>query len=254
MKAIGIVAGIALALFSPAAARPQASADREAERVVKRIDDLYRSSSSEALMEMQIVTPHWQRTLRIRAWSLGMDKTFLRILEPRKEAGIATLRIGNEMWNFLPDIDKVIKVPPSMMMSAWMGSDLTNDDLVKEFTFLDSYHFTLVSVDTPEPDLIYVQCIPKEGLPIVWGKVILAARRADSLPVWETYYDDRGNLVREMKFRDVRAFGNRRIPSVMELVPKTKKGQKTVLRYVEAKFDTPLSPEIFTLRNLHGGI
>jgi outer membrane lipoprotein-sorting protein len=254
MRTIGLVAGLALALCSPAAIRPQASADQEAERVVKRIDDLYRSSSSEALVEMQIVTSHWERTLRIRAWSQGKEKTFLRILEPKKEAGIATLRIGNEMWNFLPDIDKVIKIPPSMMMSSWMGSDLTNDDLVKEFTFLESYHFSLVSVDHPEPDLVYVQCVPKEGLPIVWGKVILAARRDDSLPVWEKYYDDRGNLVREMTFGEVKAFGKRRIPSVMELFPTTKPGQKTVLRYLEAKFDIPLNPEIFTLRNLHGGL
>ncbi|HUU38698.1 MAG TPA: outer membrane lipoprotein-sorting protein, partial [Candidatus Desulfaltia sp.] len=105
--------------------RSQIPAEADATGIVRQIDALYRSDSSEALVEMEIVTPHWQRTLRMRAWSLGMDKTFIRILEPKKEEGIKTLRIGNEMWNYLPKINKVMKIPPSMMMSSWMGSDFT---------------------------------------------------------------------------------------------------------------------------------
>ncbi|MBN2408319.1 MAG: outer membrane lipoprotein-sorting protein [Candidatus Aminicenantes bacterium] len=233
---------------------PQAPDEADAAAIVRRIDALYRSESSEALVEMEIVTPHWQRTLKMRAWSSGMDKTFIRILEPKKETGIATLRLGNEMWNFLPKINKVMKIPPSMMMSSWMGSDFTNDDLVKEFTFLESYHFELTSLDAPEEGLVYVKCVPKEGLPIVWGHVIIAARRADAMPVWQRFFDEKGNLVREMLFREVKSFGNRRIPSVMELIPQNKEGQKTVLRYLEARFDIELDPDVFTLRNLRRGI
>jgi outer membrane lipoprotein-sorting protein len=236
------------------ASHSQIPAEADAAAIVRRIDALYRSESSEALVEMEIVTPHWQRTLQMRAWSLGMDKTFIRILEPKKEEGIATLRIGNEMWNYLPKINKVIKIPPSMMMSSWMGSDVTNDDLVKEFTFLESYHFELTTPDTPEEGLVYVKCVPKEGLPIVWGYVIIAAQRTDAMPVWEKYYDEKGTLVREMVFKEVKSFGSRRIPAVMELIPRTKEGQKTVLRYLEAQFDTGLNPKIFTLQNLRGGI
>ncbi len=226
----------------------------EAEKIVRKMDELYRSSASEALVEMEIVTPHWRRTLKMKAWSEGLDKTFIRILEPKKEAGIATLRIGNEMWNYLPKTGKVIKIPPSMMMSSWMGSDFTNDDLVKEFTFIESYHFEMTVPASREPGMVYVKCIPKEGLPIVWGHVIIAAEEDDSMPVWENYYDEKGNLVREMLFKEVKAFGRRRIPSVMELIPKTKEGQKTVLRYLEAQFDMAIDSNIFTLRNLRGGI
>jgi hypothetical protein len=245
------LAGIAI-LSLPG--RSQIPAEADAADIVRRIDSLYRSESSEALVEMEIVTPHWQRTLRMRAWSLGMNKTFIRILEPKKEEGITTLRIGNEMWNYLPKINKVMKIPPSMMMSSWMGSDFTNDDLVREFTFLESYHFELITPDSPEKDLVYIKCVPKEGLPIVWGHVLLAAQRTDAMPVWQKYFDEKGTLVREILFQEVKPFGSRRIPSVMELIPRTKEEQKTVLRYLEARFDVDLDPDIFTLRNLRGGI
>ncbi|MDH4271115.1 MAG: outer membrane lipoprotein-sorting protein [Candidatus Aminicenantes bacterium] len=244
---------VLILLLSPALFSVQNAPAGEAEKIVKKMDELYRSSASEALVEMEIITPHWQRTLKMRAWSEGVDKTFIRILEPKKEAGIATLRLGNEMWNYLPKTNKVIKIPPSMMMSSWMGSDFTNDDLVKEFTFIESYRFEMTAPSSPELGLAYVKCIPKEGLPIVWGHIIIAADEADYMPAWENFYDEKGSLMREMVFKEVKAFGRRRIPSVMELTPTTKEGQKTVLRYLEAQFDMALDPDIFTLRNLRGG-
>lgn len=240
-------------LYSPGALRAQDSPSDRAEKIVRKIDELYRSRSSEALVEMEIITPNWQRTLRMKLWSRGMKDTFIRILEPKKEEGFATLRIGNEMWNYLPKAGKVMKIPPSMMMSSWMGSDFTNDDLVKEFTFVESFHFEMTTPESPEPGLLYVKCIPREGLPIVWGSIVLAVREDDFLPVWEKYYDEKGRLARDMVFKDVRTFGKRRIPSSLELIPRTKEGHKTVLRYIDARFDIPLAPDIFTLRNLHGG-
>ena len=107
------------------------------ETVIKHIDQLYRSETSHADMEMHIVTPHWERTLAMTIWSKGMSKTFIRITAPKKEQGVATLRIGNEMWNYLPKTNKVMKIPPSMMMGSWMGSDFTNDDLVRESSMLN---------------------------------------------------------------------------------------------------------------------
>lgn len=238
-----------LLLASPSLSQKNAK-ENEVEKIVRKIDELYRASTSTALVEMEIITPHWQRTLKMNAWSMGMNKTFIRILEPKKERGIATLRIGNEMWNFLPKTNKVMKIPPSMMMGSWMGSDFTNDDLVKEFTFLESYHFELSTPENPEDGTLYVKCIPKEGLPIVWGHIIIAVRKHGYLPLWQKYYDEKGRLMREAVFKDIKVFGKREIPSVMELVPKNKEGHKTVLRYFEATFDTKIAEEIFTLRNL----
>lgn len=241
---------ISALLFAPSSLLQSKAETHEVEKIVKKMDELYRATTSVGKVEMEIITPDWERTLKMDIWSEGMDKTFIRILEPKKERGLATLRVGNEMWNFLPKTNKVMKVPPSMMMSSWMGSDFTNDDLVKEFTFIESYHFEMAAVDTPEEGVLYVKCVPKEGLPIVWGYIIIAVREKDYIPVWEKYYDEKGKLMREMYFKEIKFFGKREIPSVMELISTNKKGQKTIVRYIEAAFELEIDKEIFSLRNL----
>ncbi|MCP5048279.1 MAG: outer membrane lipoprotein-sorting protein [bacterium] len=247
-----------LLLFSPmmqwgqeAAEKPgKNKAEAKVKEIVKKMDELYRSRSSSAKVEMEITTPHWKRTLKMDMWSLGMDKTFIRILSPKKEKGIATLRIGNEMWNFLPKTNKVMKIPPSMMMGSWMGSDFTNDDLVKEFTFVEDFTFEMTTVENAQPGMLYIKCIPKEGRPIVWGHVTLAVKENDYIPLWYKYYDEKGKLMREMLYKEERVFSGRRLPAVMELVPTHKKGNKTVVRYLEAQFDNKVDKAIFSLRNL----
>ncbi|MBN2345153.1 MAG: outer membrane lipoprotein-sorting protein [Candidatus Aminicenantes bacterium] len=241
---LGAPAILALCLTLPAAPA------RDAREILRKVDELYRSDSSRARFALEIVTPHWRRTLTIDAWSRGMEKTFLRILEPKKERGMSTLRIGNEMWNFLPKTNKVMKIPPSMMMSSWMGSDFTNDDLVKEYTFIKDYDFAMSDYEAPAPGEIYIRCTPKKDRPIVWGHILIAVREKDTLPVWEKFYDEKGRLVREMSFRQIREFSGRRIPSVMELVSTAKEGNRTTLRYLEAEFDLDIPEETFSLRNL----
>jgi outer membrane lipoprotein-sorting protein len=220
------------------------------EKVVDSVDKLFRADSSYAVMEMQIVTPNWQRTLKMRAWSEGTDKTFIRILEPQKERGMATLRMGSEMWNYLPNVQKEIRIPPSMMMSAWMGSDFTNDDLVKEFSFKNDYDFRYSAAQNPEPGTLYIECIPKQGRPIVWGSVLLEVDAATLIPKMEKYFDQKGALMRVMNFTEIKTFGDRRIPSVMELIPQNKAGNKTVVRYLEAQFNIAIPADTFSRRNL----
>jgi len=222
----------------------------EIKKIIKEIDQLYRSESSRSKMEMEIVTPHWQRTLVMKAWSEGQDKTFIRILEPKKEQGVATLRIKNEMWNYLPKTNKVIKVPPSMMMSSWMGSDFTNDDLVKEFSLFEDYTYEPATADNPDSSLVYVNCIPREDLPIVWGNIVIAARRSDHLPVWQKYYDEKGELMRVMEYSDIKTFDGRTIPATLSMIPKTKEGHKTVIRYDSIEFNAGVDKDVFSLRNL----
>lgn len=218
--------------------------------VVNAIDRLYRHDSSHTVMEMEIHTPHWSRTLKLEAWSEGMDKTFIRILQPQKERGMGTLRIDNEMWNYLPKTNKVMKIPPSMMMSSWMGSDFKNNDLVKEFTFTEDYSFDYVQPEDADESLLYLKCTPKPGKPIVWGHVLVAVDRETLIPKWEEYYDEHDELMRTMYFREVEDFDGKQLPSIMELVPQTKEGHKTVLHYIEAEFDIRITERIFTLRNL----
>ncbi len=237
----------------PPSGAAQASPDEQARAIVRRMDDLYRSKSSYAQLEMEIVTPDWSRTLVLRGWTEGLDRMLVRILEPKKEAGVGTLRIGNEMWNYLPKTDKVIKIPPSMMMSSWMGSDFTNDDLVKEFTFIDDFTFRMAPPPSPEPGLLYVECRPKPGVPIVWDKIVIAVRASDDLPVRQEFYDEKGRVARVMTYSDIRTFGRRTIPAVMEMTPRTKQGYKTVLRYKDVQFDLALDASLFSLRSLQSG-
>ncbi|MCJ7612896.1 MAG: outer membrane lipoprotein-sorting protein [Candidatus Aminicenantes bacterium] len=227
--------------------------DPRALELARKIDDLYRSKASYSQVEMEIVTPDWQRTLVLKAWSQGQDKTLIRILEPKKEAGVGTLRLGNEMWNYLPKTDKVIKIPPSMMMSSWMGSDFTNDDLVKEFTFVNDFIFRLVTPPEAEKGFLYLECRPKPGVPIVWDRIVIAVEEAGTLPVWQKFYDEKGRVARVMNYSQVKTFGRRTIPSVMEMVPQTKQGYKTVLRYRDVQFDRALKDDLFSLRTLQSG-
>lgn len=141
--------------------------DEAAIAIAKKVDHLYRSETAFANVVMEIETPHWERSLEMRVWSEGMDKTFIRILSPRKERGVGTLRMGTEMWNYLPRTGKVIKIPPSMMMSAWMGSDFTNDDLVREFTLLKDYTFKLIRPESARDDRKYLEAKPRPDVPIV---------------------------------------------------------------------------------------
>jgi len=241
---------IFLCTFSPLFVTAQQVETPNVGKVVQEIDELYRSNSSYAKVEMEIVTPHWQRTLRMKVWTQGMKKTFIRIISPAKEKGVGTLRIGNEMWNYLPKTNKVIKIPPSMMMSSWMGSDFNNDDLVQEFTWLDDYNYSFVRPEDAKEDAIYIELTPKKDRPIVWGKVLLAARQSDYIPLWEHYFDEKGKLMRIMNFKDIRTLDGRKLPTILELIPQDEEGNKTVLKYLDADFNADISATIFTLRNL----
>jgi outer membrane lipoprotein-sorting protein len=222
----------------------------DVQKIIDKVDKLFRSDSSSGVMEMTVVTPHWERTMKMKVWSEGMDKTFLSISSPKKDAGIATLRIDNEMWNFFPNIDKVMKVPPSMMMGSWMGSDFTNDDLVKESSMTRDYDGSLITPKDAKPEYYYLQLVPKKNTPSVWGRIVMTVRKKDLLPVREQYFDEKGREMRVMELTSIREFDGRMIPSVLEMVPLNKKGNKTVIRYLEMNFTKPLDKDVFTLRNL----
>lgn len=244
---ISILLILSIAIFMVSYAH--ASGDK-VEEILRHLDQLYRSKTSQTDMEMQITTPNWERTLAMSVWTKGTDKTFIRITAPKKEKDVTTLRIGKEMWNYLPKVNKTFKISPSMMMGSWMGSDFTNDDLVRESSLIDDYTYKVITPDNASPDLIYIELIPKEDSPIVWGKVISAVRSSDYLPVWQHYYDEKEKLMRVLNYKEIKSFGSKTIPSVMEMIPQNKEGNKTVVRFLNAKYDTKVDDNIFTRRNL----
>lgn len=243
-----VVCVILLAL--PALGAVGEDRDINVDSLIAEIHSLYRSQSSYSEIEMEIVTPRWERTLSMKAWTKGMEKTLIRITAPRREQGVGTLRIGNDMWNYLPKTNKVIKIPPSMMMSSWMGSDFNNDDLVKEFSLYEDYTYDLLKPGDGRDSLIYINCIPREDLPVVWGNVVIAARRSDNIPVWQKYYDENDELIRELRYSNVKTFDGRTLPATMTMIPHTEEGHRTILRYLELEFNISLADDIFTQRNL----
>ena len=222
-----------------------------AQEIVDRAESALWGKTLQAQLTMTVTTPRWTRTLELSAWIERPRRSFIRILAPAKEAGIGSLRIGAEMWNYLPTVERTIKIPPSMMLQPWMGSDFTNDDLVKESSLLNDYTHRTIARDTAAGAPVYVvESTPKPDAAVVWGKVIMRVRRADFLPVREEFYDERGTLVRVMTFSEIKTLGGRLIPTKWEMRPTGKPDNATTSVMTRATFDAPIAADIFTQRNL----
>ncbi len=218
---------------------------------IKYSDDLIRGDSNQGIYTMHIKTPTWERKLKMHVYSLGREKIFIRILSPDKEKGIGTLRIKNEMWNYLPRVEKTIKIPPSLMLQPWMGSDFSNDDLVKENSIVDDYTHSLLKVEEIDRKEFYViELRPKEHSAIVWGKIVRWIRGYDYIPLKEEYYDEKGKLIKVLEYSDITPVSDRIIPRVWKMRPVHKPGYETTIELVDVTYNQPIDEQIFTLTNL----
>lgn len=224
-----------------------AFAERDAKSLIDEMEALYRGESSKATMTMKVETPQYSRTMQMESSSVGQQDAFIRILSPKKDRGISTLKLDQEMWNYFPKINKVIKVPPSMMMGSWMGSDFTNDDLVKQTSLTQEYELELTETETE----YNITLLPREQTVTVWGRIDYIVNKEHLVPVNQNFYDDEGVMIRKMVFSELKDFGGRMMPSVMEMIPLNKQGHKTIIIYDNLEFDPPdVDESIFTLRNL----
>jgi outer membrane lipoprotein-sorting protein len=235
-----------LALSSLAAAAEPAPPD--VDRLLARMDDLYRSKTSIARMEISVTTPRNVRAMRIQAWTRGEDDALIVVESPPREAGTATLRVGENLWNWLPRIARTIRVPPSMMLGSWMGTDFTNDDLVKESSLRKDFT-ARIDRRSAAPAGWWLALEAKPGIVGRWARIELLVGD-DDLPIEERHFDRKGRLARTMTFDDVKVFGGRRIPARMVLVPEGEPGKRTEMRYLEARFDVALPPDVFSLSRL----
>ena len=219
--------------------------------IVDQVDQLLRGDSSQGTLTMQIVTENWQRSLTMQVWSQGTENSLVRIEKPRKEAGTATLKVGNNIWNYLPKVSRTIKIPTSMMMASWMGSHFTNDDLVKESSMSRDYFITISYEGERNGSSVYeFTLIPKPDAAVVWGKLELEVRQDDLMPTWHRYYDEDGTLIRELTFSEYTLMGGRRVPTRLVMQPYDKPGEQTVIIYDNLAFDVPIQADTFSLRNL----
>ena len=222
-----------------------------AREIIDRVDRLLRGESSRGRITMEITTEHWSRSLDMEIWSLGVEHSLVRVQSPAREAGTATLKAGQEVWNYLPRVDRTIKVPPSLMMGSWMGSHFTNDDLVKESQIVDDYDFEISFEGEREGVEVWeFQLTPRPEAPVIWGRIDEQVRKADLMPTWIRYYDEDGGLVRTMTFSDYRTMGDRLVPASMLVIPADKPEEHTVLTYHELDFGISLDENFFSLRNL----
>jgi hypothetical protein len=200
---------------------------------------------------MQITKPDFQRTVSMQFWSLGDSKMLVRILHPQEDAGTAFLKVGDKTWYYLPKANRTIEMPASMMMTSWMGSDFTLNDLMNPSSLTDDY--VIATSFEGQRDGVAVSeysLTPKPEAPVVWGKIVLEIRDSDTMPVWQRYYDEDGKLIRELSFSDYKTVGGRLIPTQLVMRPVNPQGEQTIVTYENVLFDGPVNEAMFSVSNL----
>lgn len=225
-----------------------------AEEIIKKSEDLLKGISSTGKFRMTIVTPDYTRTMEMETWWVGNEKALVVITAPRREAGNKTLKVNNELWMYLRNTETTIKVPPSMMLQSWNGSDFSNDDLVRESSLILDYTMKILAEEQVDKELCWkVQLLPKPTAPVVWGKVYQWVRKNNYLPARTEYYDEKGALMRTLSYTDIRQFGDRKVPSKWVMLNNVKPGHRTEFDYLEAQFDVKISDNVFSFRELEKG-
>jgi outer membrane lipoprotein-sorting protein len=254
MSRIVIFTSILIALFFNFSSLPateniaqNTSIDLTAKEIIEKMDNQMRGTTSHAVYTMKITNPKWQRTLKMKNWSEGEDKTFILIEYPPKEKGITYLKIKNEMWNYLPSVERIIKIPPSMMMQSWMGSDFTNDDLVKQSSVVDDYVQTKLPDENFQNRKAYVlKLVARPEAAVTWGLIKIWIDQEYFMPLKEEFYDEKNELINVMFFENHQMVGMRWFPTRWRMVPQKKPGHETQIELSEIIFDSPLPADLFT--------
>lgn len=222
-----------------------------AKEVIDKANDLMRGKSSKGEMTMNIIRPKWERSLSFKTWSKGSEYSIIYVTAPAKEKGQVFLKREKEMWNWVPSIERMIKIPPSMMMQSWMGSDMTNDDLVKESSIVNDYEHKILGKETLEGYQCYmIELIPKEGVPVVWGKIISWISVKEYFTLKNEYYDEDGYLVNREILSKIKNVGNRVMPTFFEMIPVDKEGHKTTMEFTNMEFDINIKDDFFSIQNM----
>jgi outer membrane lipoprotein-sorting protein len=221
----------------------------DVEAVVKYFEDLYRSDSSVSVAKLIVTKPRRERTLEMKIWTRGEERALIVIESPAREKGTATLKVDKNLWNYLPRIKRTIRIPPSMMLASWMGSDFTNDDLVRESSYSKDYVYELVG-HSEEPVGWHVRFTAKPDIVGLWNRFELVLSEDARIPLKAEYYDRKDRLARTITWSDVRVFDGKRIPSRMVLIPEDQEGQKTEMIYSDIDFNVTVPESTFSLSNL----
>lgn len=227
------------------------AADPAARDLVRRMENITRGNTSQTRMEITIERPRFTRTLVLEAWEdTRNNRSFIRILRPKKDEGVAFLKWGDKLWQYIPKIGKEIRIEGSLLQDSWMGSDFTNDDLVKSSSLMNDYDHSFLP--DPGPGLKRILLTPKPGAPVAWGKVVMDVGATEALPVRQELYDHKGRLVKLQEFSDVRVMDGRRLPVqfVMHTIRNAKRVSATKMRFLTVRFDRGIPASVFSRANL----
>ncbi|MFI5151287.1 MAG: outer membrane lipoprotein-sorting protein [Bacteroidia bacterium] len=222
-----------------------------AKEIITKAENNIRGLSSEMEMTIQTIRPAWTRTMQIKAWSKGETYSMMIVTAPAKDAGTVFLKRVKEIWNWVPAIERVVKLPPSMMAQSWMGTDLTNDDLVKASSRIDDYTHVMKGDSMVSGRKCWkIEMTPLPQAAVVWSKVNIWVDQKDYLELRIEFYDEDGKAVNVLQNSDIKTLGGRTLPCKMEMIPLEKKGQKTVITYTSAIFNKEISEDFFTTANM----
>ena len=219
--------------------------------ILKKMEQRMKGDAMYAELSMQTIRPRYTREVSMKSWSLGNDYSLIFITAPARDKGVGYLKRDKEIWNYLPNIDRTIKMPPSMMSQSWMGSDFSNDDLVRESTILEDYdHRILAEEQLDGYDCWKIEMIPHPESSVVYSKVLLWVAKEKYFQMQVENYDEDEELVSTMHFKDIKMMWGKEIPAVMEMIPSDKPGHRTVLTYLAIDFNPKIEPDFFSIQNL----
>ncbi len=231
MKKLGIFVLLSAVLFA-----------NEADDIIKKVDQNMRGTNVYMKMHMSVKTKNHKRTMGMESWSEGKKKSFVKITSPSKDAGITFLSLNGQMWQYVPKIERVIKIPPSMMLQNWMGSDISNDDVVKQSSIVDDYNAKLLS---KKGNVATIELMPKPNAAVVWGKIVAKVNISNYTEIQDIFYDENGKKIRIFSYKNVKKFGRYYLPTVWTIKPLNKKYNSTTMVIDNAVFDGKISSQYF---------
>jgi outer membrane lipoprotein-sorting protein len=231
-------------------AEPPDAKSPDAKQIVRDAWDYWRGTSSYAEMTMTIHRPDWERSMSMRAWTQGQKKSLVRVTAPKKDKGNGTLMDDNNMWSYSPKVNRIIKVPSSMMGQSWMGSDFSNKDVSRADDIVEQYDHSIVSTKVVDGQTVYeIEAIPKEDAAVVWGKEVLKVRD-DKILLTEDFYDQDGELVKSMTALEIGEMGGRVIAIRQRMQKSDTPNEWTEMQVLDARYNVDLKDSLFTLSNL----
>ncbi len=224
---------------------------QDATEIIEKAEEKMRGESSRGEMQMKIIRPSWERTISFETWSKGTKFSMTLVTAPAKEEGQTFLKRENELWQYNPTIDRMIKLPPSMMSQGWMGSDFSNDDILKESSLSKDYNHSILAEETIDGTEVYkIELLPKDDAAVVWGKIIMWIGKDEFLQLKSEYYDVDDYLIKTETASDIKTMDGRVIPTHFEIIPADEEGNKTVMIIEDIEFDIDIDNRFFSQQNM----